>query len=254
MNTGQRFRRYMRRPPGFTLIEVLLAVGLATALLVIALVFYRQAAGLRTQIVQASEQLGAVRLTLDRLVADLRTAVPHPTVSFVGGPSTLEFARLAPEGFPPTPIRVSLSTPTGQDGTNVVVRGLQRNEQSLALRSTQPVTIAPSPGSGGFLSTNAPADPGTNRPPAPPPLIEGIRFVRFRFWNGAAWQESWLAASPPAAVEISVGAEPLPPDVTPENYPYELFRRIVLIPAGRNPDPVTETNSIPALAEPPSAP
>lgn len=235
----------------FTLIEVLLAVGLATGLLVVALVFYRQASNLRTEILRASENLSSIRLTLDRIVSDLRTATAHPSVPFVGGPSTLEFARLSPGSFPPAPLRISISAPVEQDGTNLVVRGLSRTELPLGAAPMRPLPVATNdPG----FTPDFPPSAATNVLRQAPPLVEAIRYVHFRFWNGAAWQDSWLAPAPPAAVEINVGADPIPDDATPETYPFELFRRVVLIPAGRNPDPASDTNSIPDLFDSPLAP
>ena len=82
-------------PPAFTLIEVLLAVGLATALLLAALFFYRQAAQLRSDILQSSRAIAALRLALDQLASDLRAAVPAQGHAFVGGPASLEFTRFS---------------------------------------------------------------------------------------------------------------------------------------------------------------
>ena len=60
----------VRQPNAFTLIEVILAIGLATALLLIALTFYHQAANLRTEILRSSQDLAAIRLSLDQIASD----------------------------------------------------------------------------------------------------------------------------------------------------------------------------------------
>ena len=68
--------------------------------------------------------------------------------------------------------------------------------------------------------------------PAAEPLTELIRYAHFRFWDGARWREGWTNASPPAGVEIVLGADPLPEDANAGEYPYEQFRRVVFLPAG----------------------
>jgi len=266
----------------FTLIEVLLAVGVATALLLAALFFYRQATQLRADILASSTQLAALRLTLDQLAADLRTAVPVPGRSFIGGPASIEFARFAPPpdapaaaltNLVPNPPRaplesVVLSTLIQQDGTNLVVQGISRR--------TQPVGgAAPAPAATPF--TSAPIDPEpnlassptdalaqgldpvanrpgpTNAPVASAPSAQGspllpVRFLLLRYWNGADWQDSWLAPVPPQGVEVTLGLEPLPQDMPPEYYPHERFTRVVFIPAGQRPE---STNNLPQ--NPPAA-
>jgi hypothetical protein len=73
-----------------------------------------------------------------------------------------------------------------------------------------------------------------------------LQYARFRFWNGTDWQESWSTAELPAGVEVSLGSDPLPEGLTPEEYPFELYRRIIFLPnqsVRRNP-PVAEGKSI----------
>lgn len=167
MNPKPRHRTALMATPSpaaFTLIEVLLAVGVATALLLAALFFYRQAAQLRADILASSTQLAALRLVLDQLATDLRAAVPAPGRSFIGGPASLEFARFAPPpdspataaltNLAPNPPRaplesVVLSTLIQQDGTNLVVQGISRR--------TQPLAPQPSGSANPRADTNAPA-------------------------------------------------------------------------------------------------
>ena len=82
----------------FTLVEVILAIAIATGLLVIALTFYQQATELRGQILVESERISVIRLVSDRLTADLRQA--HPVAgdaeSFVGGSGSDRFPRPIP--------------------------------------------------------------------------------------------------------------------------------------------------------------
>ena len=80
----------------FTLIEVILAISIATGILVTALGFYRQASELRNQLLTGTAQLSAIRQVLDQLALDLRTAIPQSSVLFLGTSDSLEFARAVP--------------------------------------------------------------------------------------------------------------------------------------------------------------
>lgn len=243
-------RRDARRG-AFTLVEVILAISIATGLLVIALTFYRQATDLRGQILVESERISVVRLVADRLTADLRQAQPvaGDAESFVGGSSWVRFTRASlavpsahgPDGavsVGPDVVRVSYDTVTGPDGTNTVVLGLDRTESSLSARPRAEMSASVAP-----LDASSLAPAATNRPAEL--LTDQVRFIRFRFWDGGAWQESWTNQVPPPGVEVVLGTEPLPDDATPDTYPYEQFRRVVVVPAesARRND---ETNSLSA--------
>ena len=240
-----RHHRLTQAQAAFTLIEVILAIGLATALLLVALTFYQQAANLRTQILRASQDLSAIRLTLDQIAFDLRAATPVPSVSFIGGPNSVEFARMAPPSNKPHSTngifaapslqRLTINALVSQNGTNLSVRGLARTES--------PLFRPPSPDS----LQSSPPEP-QNRP-----FTEAIHFLNFRYWNGSSWQDSWFASAPPPGIEITLGADPIPDDATPENYPYERFRRVILIPSGRAADTtLPDTNAEPFDVPPPS--
>jgi type II secretory pathway component PulJ len=227
----------------FTLVEVILAIGIAVGLLIVALVFYQQAASLRSHLIDEAERLSAIRLILDRLSADLHAAFEQPQVGFTGSTDSMEFVIAKAPGADPVGARlgpgsdlrrVSYYLTAAAEGTNFVVTGLDRTEESLLTKPVPagsagpagPLTIIPAAGLVG-TSTN-------QEPAAVEPLAETIRFARFRFWDGAGWLEAWDAPGLPQAVEISLGAEPLPENELPASYPYELFRRVVLLP-GRSP-------------------
>ena len=240
----------------FTLVEVILAIAIATGLLVIALTFYRQATDLRGRILVESERLSVVRLVSDRLTADLRQARPvaGDAESFAGGSGSVRFTRAAlaipsahgsdgAVSVGPDVVRVSYDTVTGPDGTNIVVLGLDRTESPLSARprAKMPASAAP-------LDASVLAPVATNGPAEL--LTDQVRFIRFRFWDGGAWQESWTNQVPPPGVEVVLGTEPLPDDATPETYPYEQFRRVVVVPAGsarHNDSTNTLSASVPTL-------
>lgn len=225
------------RERGFTLVEVILAISLAIAILVVAMSFYQQASELRRQIVEVSERVSTVRLLMDRLTTDLRAARSHDWEGFNGDSTSLRFVKS--ELIPPaawkraqsaTDLRVvSYGVATGLDGTNTMVTGISRTEvAALELRQARSHGAAPAEMS---ATTNAVPEE---------PLTDVIRFVHYRFWDGMAWVDSWADVVPPRAVEVSFGLEPQPDDALPDEYPFEVFRRIVALPGGRDSDPFAD--------------
>ncbi len=222
------------RAYGFTLIEMLLAISLITGLLVLAMLFYRQATILRGQILKESQRVAAVRLVMDRMVADLRSVRTGTgsEMEFRGDGSSASFVTVLPlppisAGVPGSDlVRVTLSSVLELTGTNNAVSGFLRREESL--NPVTPVTLL----SEGTLPVTALPEM-TNQVPAFEPTTDLIRYARFRYWDGAAWQTGWTNSAPPTGVEIILGTEPQPDDATFEEYPYEQFRRVVYVPSGR---------------------
>jgi type II secretory pathway pseudopilin PulG len=220
---------------GFTLLEVILAVAIASGILFVALVLYHQAAQVRAQILEESDRLSSIRLALDRVASDLRTAqaVAAAGNEFVGDATSMRFARLA-LATPMTGLgdatvlnqtdwmRIFLMTTLQTNGTQIVVGALNRREEPVRARSvlseSRPLGVTDA-------LVNA-----TNK--AVETLSEYVRFVRFRYWNGSGWASSWSNAMPPAGVEIVLSAEAMAEDAQPEALPPEPFRRVVYLPAG----------------------
>jgi type II secretory pathway pseudopilin PulG len=199
----------------FTLLEVILALSIATALLIVALLFYRQATDLRGQILQQSEQLTSARLLVDRLAADLREALPEPN-SFSGGPESLSLVRLAGAHLTNAGrVRIHFQAVRSLDGTNEWITGIDRREDSLNAPRSRPVALLPSfTGSNSLTADFSSADPSafasTNATAqATPDTVTGdLHYLRFRYWDGAAWLSGWTNASPPPGVEVIVGIDP----------------------------------------------
>jgi type II secretory pathway pseudopilin PulG len=241
MNPAPLLPQRAVRHAAFTLVEVVLAISLAIGILVIALGFYQQATSLRGQIIEASERLSTIRLLMDRLTADLRAARAHDWEGFNGDSASLRFVKseaLIPSGWtrnePSSDLRlVSFGVTTGLDGTNTVVTGLTRSERpALEPRQTRAAATAPLESA----STNNPV----NAAVAIEPLTDVVKFLRFRFWDGTAWLDAWSDVVPPLGVEVSFGLDPQPDDALPEEYPFELFRRVIALPGGRASDPFAE--------------
>jgi hypothetical protein len=66
-------------------------------------------------------------------------------------------------------------------------------------------------------------------------LTDLVRFVRFRYWNGAVWVAGWTNNTPPPGVEIVLASEALADDAAADTFPPESFRRVVFLPAGLAP-------------------
>lgn len=234
----------------FTLVEVLLAIAIATGLLLVAILFFQQAAELRSQIQGKADRYAQVRLVLDRLVADLRTARPRPGESdaFAGNNSAIRLVRVAWTG--PIPgagaqprtggadlMRINLQADQDLEGTNLVVKGISRSEEPLGVRPR-----SSKPADGSLVLTNPAISTNTTRPASglsleprtqrrrSDLLSDAIRFVQFRYWDGAAWVDGWTNSSPPSGVELTLSCDPPMEGTNRDEYSSELFRRVVFIP------------------------
>jgi len=217
---------------GFTLVEVLLAVGIIAGLLVVVLFFYQQAAQLRTELLLDAERSSAARLLMERLTAELRTARTHTfyEVPLVGSSTHLQFIAVdlpspsfwAGEQFgrvshPESDLKlVSYGTELSLEDTNVL--GLSRSEAPLVdLRTVVPDTAVVLPGAATNKSDSV-------------LITEAFRFIRFRYWDGYDWVDSWSETFLPSGVEVTLGSEPMPTELEGEEYPYEVFRRVIYLP------------------------
>lgn len=226
-----------RAARAFTLVEVLLAVGIIAGLLVVVLFFYQQAAQLRTDLLVDAERSSSARLLMERITAELRTARTHTfyEVPLVGDSTYLQFIavdlptqsgwtgeRLGRVSRPESDLKlVSYGAEVSQEDTNIV--GLARSEEPLVeLRSVvESVAVLPA------VETNKTSSII---------ITDAFRFIRFRYWDGFKWLESWSETYLPKGVEVSLGSEPMPADVEMTEYPYEVFRRVIYLPGSAGDD------------------
>ena len=213
---------------GFSLLEIILAITIAVGLLVVALLFHRQATLLRSALLEQSERLAAVRQIMDRLSADLKSVAIATNLSFFGDGSNMRFVvtgLASVSSRPETDLRsVLYSSISAVDGTNSVMTGMSRVEQPLI---DVIATIVPP-----LLVTDV-AETNVVLISDSDPMTESIRFLRFRYLDGTQWKDQWSGTAPPPGVEISLGFDPIPDDATPDTYPYEVFRRVIFVPGGR---------------------
>jgi len=226
---------YLRRRAhrAFTLVEVILAVGIIAGLLVVVLYFYQQATELRTELLLNTERTSAARLLMDRLTTELRAARSHTfyAVPLVGDTTYLQFIttdvpsqtawageHLGRVSRPETDLKlVSYRREVSREDTNVV--SITRVEEPLIeLRKA-----------GLNESTVVVQSSETNKSNSVA-ITEAFHFVRFRYWDGRGWTESWNSTSLPAGVEVTLGSEPLPEEAESTEYAGEMFRRVIYLP------------------------
>jgi type II secretory pathway component PulJ len=217
-----------RTRPGFTLLEVVLAVTLALGLLTAMFAFYRHTTRVRTAVTDEVERVAAVRAVMRLLTRELRSAF---TVRFLG------------QGLDGAAGSVRLATITLPSGAVWIEQSVTEESRLPPERDVQIV---------GYRLRYAETEEGDiivvglerscQRILTPREAEEGnqievslltpyVRFLNLQYWNGSAWTVAWQGDDLPQAVQIVLGHQPLPEDVEPEEYPYPTYRRVVTIPA-----------------------
>jgi type II secretory pathway component PulJ len=225
-----------RRARAFTLLEVLLAIGLASGLLGALFAFCNYAMNCRALVVKRIEFVTAERGVMDHLTNELRSAMVYPflnigmtsdgnTMSFISSclPGPGAWAMPKVDEMPPPPeqdmqmmtYRLRVDEETGE------ATGLERACQKI------------------LSSESATAGIETQL------VSSQIRFIKFRFFDGEIWRDAWRdseqqedgdtpAALLPVAVEIILGGEPVPSGTTVDDYmkTSTFCRRVVFVPSG----------------------
>jgi type II secretory pathway pseudopilin PulG len=240
MKLGHEMRVADDGSRAFTLIEVILAIGIAIGILVVGLYFHSQATNLRAQLLLESDRISTVRLVMDRLTSEMRNAFAQPQYGFTGDATSLRFVTVEA----PAPAAWNAFTPRAAwrgdlrlvtyglgknlEGTNQIVTGLTRTEELLLEKPTGPNASATTVT---LDSTNALA-PGVEL------LTDSIRFLRIWYWDGYGWLPTWDSDQLPRGIEITLGAEPLAADALPADYAGEFFRRVIYLPTSREIEPM----------------
>ena len=253
-------------PAGFTLLEVILAVSLTIILCGAVYSFYHFVLGAGDDARQQGQKSFAQRRVLELMAEEMASAIVYPflQVGMNGDGETVMFMRTAlpsravfwkdelvnappPAGWdeqdgqwgwePEHDIqRVEYRLQYYEDEEGVEqVAGLERTsmrtiaakvaeEREEETGQEEPTRQRTGSGSGGGTGNIRVAF-----------LTEHVKFLRFQYWDGSGWQESWQTGGLPLAVWIELGSEPLPEDMAPDEYPYETVYRIVAIPAGYKP-------------------
>jgi type II secretory pathway component PulJ len=217
-----------RARAGFTLLEIVLAVALALALIVAMLTFYQQVVQVRASLGQEIDKTIAERAVMNLLTTELRGARASRELG-MGLEGSLDQMRLVTTCLPgATTWIVTASTetpPPAERDVQIVgwrLRIVEDEDSQLIIvgveRTCQKNVMARVAEEGKEIQTLL--------------VSPRFKFIRFRYWDGNAWLETWGGGDLPGAVEIVLGEEPLPEGASPMDYPYLIFRRVVYVPAG----------------------
>ncbi|MBL9167901.1 MAG: hypothetical protein JNN07_09190 [Verrucomicrobiales bacterium] len=225
-----------RSSAGFTLVEMVLAIGIAVGILMVALYFYQQSSRLRAHILEESERLSAARLLLDRLTTDLRSALAQPVEAFQGDATSLRFVKAGLSG---RSSRAGVSdlqlvtyiTTVAREGTNVVVTGVSRTEEPLSVRSRSAVTNVTAASSAPMVASTVFNSPDTSnsisQTPGPAPLTDLVRYLNFSYWDGTGWVAQWSSRELPLGVTVTLAFDAVPEGLEAEDTDAEIFRRVI---------------------------
>ena len=239
---------------GFTLIEVVLAIVIGVGLFTGVLMFYQQSAVLRGEILRKADAMSAVRLVMDRISTELRTIPPSTAgVSILSGDyRSLRILHTAvPSKAPWRGGNLGRASLVEADWVEVSYRWSSDTNQPGLYRQERTHTASAPVSTNLLAEIELPTGNSTNAilPSGGIPLSEAIAYLRFRYWDGSRWQTRWENPQPPTAVEISLGLESIEDEFMDDSadsegapgqeYPFEIFRRIIALPAALVP-PSTE--------------
>lgn len=231
-STVARNRARSRRgyPGAFTLLEVILAVSLTVGLVLAVLAFYAYATGVRRTLMQDVQLISAERNVMDKITDELRSAIAYPflnvgmegqndqmrfIIASLPGPAAWAVAK--PGDQPVQPEQdlewVGYRLRTYEDDQGVIqIAGLERtSRKTLAAEGADESKVVQA----SLISPQ-------------------IKFLRLRYWSGSEWAGSYGGGDLPLAVEVAMGTEPLPQGVSPDDYPYPVFRRVVFVPGSKS--------------------
>jgi len=243
----------------FTLVEVVLAILIISGIMTVLLYFYHRSAQVRQAALEETEFLSTSRMLLEQITMELRTArvAEDQFIGLEGSSNSISFVCTSI----PQMARWIVSTnesvvlPPATDlkrvsyrllsGTNILDRkGIDRAEELLhgaaftaGTNATEFVNTAETNLTGeaetNFFTTNQIAR-------MPPLLTERVQFLGFRYWAGTNWTDSWSGMDLPTGVEVTVARDPMPVDAAAEEYPFEVFRRVIYLPNSTHPSNVVQ--------------
>jgi hypothetical protein len=244
------------------------------------LYFYQRSVEVRQNVLEEAEFLSVSRMLMEQLTTELRGArvVEDQFVGFDGSSNAISFVTTT---IPQTTRWIvstneAIALPPATDlkrvsyrllsGTNVIdVRGVDRTEEMLTGAAFTSLVATNSTDYTNAVSTNAMSEIDTNLLGTNDvqlvrrPLTERIKLLQFRYWGGTNWFDSWNRLELPIGVEITIGADPAPPEsgsavpltetATAEDLPPNVFRRVVYlpnsIPAGNKPELAEPAEALP---------
>ena len=271
--TQPRLAKRQRRRTAFTLLEVLLAVVIATGLLSTAMYFYQKSSRFRSDLILETERIASARLILNRMSSELRSTLHHPVrnIGFKGGSNWVEFLKTEI----PSEASWAMSTENSSSSAypeagyrliryelamkNVIDTGLDNTanrEMIENLNLDNNSDVAPGGDFPSFKQGDAidrterrllTAKASTNSLATvriePVRITDQLKYMQLRYLNNGNWAENWGGPNPPAGIEISLGIDPLSVTNLLEEYTNHVYRRIVRIPTSiASITPPNETN------------
>ena len=273
--TQPRLAKRQRRRTAFTLLEVLLAVVIATGLLSTAMYFYQKSSRFRSDLILETERIASARLILNRMSTELRSTLHHPVrnIGFKGGSNWVEFLKteipseaswamstenISSSAYPEAGyrlIRYELAMKnvidTGLDNTanREMIENLNLDNNS----DVAPGGDFPSLKQGDaidrterrLLTAKASTNSLATVRIEPVRITDQLKYMQLRYLNNGNWAENWGGPNPPAGIEISLGIDPLAVTNLLEEYTNHVYRRIVRIPTSiASITPPNETNLV----------
>ena len=271
--TQPRLAKRQRRRTAFTLLEVLLAVVIATGLLSTAMYFYQKSSRFRSDLILETERIASARLILNRMSSELRSTLHHPVrnIGFKGGSNWVEFLKTEI----PSEASWAMSTENSSSSAypeagyrliryelamkNVIDTGLDNTANREMIENLNLDNNSDGAPGGDFPSLKQgdaidrterrllTAKASTNSLATvriePVRITDQLKYMQLRYLNNGNWAENWGGPNPPAGIEISLGIDPLSVTNLLEEYTNHVYRRIVRIPTSiASITPPNETN------------
>jgi len=223
----------------FTLLEVVLAIGLATGVMIAALGFYDHIASVRDRVNQDTQLMISRRAIMQRITDELRCAfgVGRAGLGITGQADEISFLTTSVPGRTVWLERSILDAPPPPEsdvilvGYRLAVRTDEEDQEYIAgiERTSQKIIDAPVSEEGENIRVVT--------------ITEQLRYLRFAYFDGAEWVNSWEPGQGlPLAVRITLGDEPVYEDeltamedteAEEEEYTGRAFRRVVHLPASQ---------------------
>ena len=224
--------------PGFTLLEVLLAVSLVVVLSGAMFYIYSDALKARDSVNEELEFLMVERRVMNMMTSELVSAMEYPFLQtgLEGEAASAEWITIGLPGRGAWALdeREEIQVPPECDVRMVGYRlRMVENEEGQQVPAGLERTCRK------ILSAVTAEEETEETGEEDIAEIEvrlltnRIRYINLRYYDGSGWFDTWTEKDLPAAVEITLGDEPMEEEQTEEDYRGNLFRRVVHLPGGR---------------------
>lgn len=199
---------------GFTLLEVMLAIGLVVSLMGSAIWFVSSLAKSRDRINESTQEIVARRATMRRITKELRCAMNLPKLGLgvTGGKDYIAFITTSLPGRSVWVDRSILDQPLPPETDLKLItyrQAVREDEEGQEYivgieRTCQKLLDAPEVEEGENLRVTL--------------ITEKLKLLRFSYYDGAGWTTDWTEKSGlPLAIRVTLGDEPIYEDEAPED-------------------------------------